>query len=558
MQNLFVRPIVRFVLATTLVVVLGVTASAQFSTSPPSTRLRRTTLGFRNATNPMIVQTVPEIGVNEKEVEIGDFDNDGDPDVVMAVARSDFTERRNKLYRNDPGPGGTRVYREVSGAPIIPGFTVLDVSRNAFFRDYDNDGWLDIVIVNDANNGNPQGVTRFYANKHPNGVFSDFVDETSRLNGAGGAACGAVSADLNNDSQYDLYLGNYPFNSQDTMYFNNGAGIFTNVTANNVPTESDYTVDIGVGDMNGDGKRDLLVTSMFAQSYVYYNDLPNMGSSGVGDFKYTGGQAAFPSSNIEGAMEAADFNGDGKLDIYYSNRAGFNDWILQNDGNDTAGKATWITYVVPGSVSVTESRKATVADLNRDGRPDLIVMGEGRRPHILRNTSVNGQTSFVDWTPASEFPTGSTLAGWHAAAFDADADGTTDILVGGMNNDHMFVYESPPEYKESVLAGTLPVFYNGKPITVLGNAVHGEIDSYAASLPANADVSIVLRTLSDDVALQVRNAAGNVIGGSDRGAAGIEEAMMFVAPAGGITIDVQMSTKHAGIRNYVLEILARD
>lgn len=553
MRNICVGPNVRHVWVAVLVVAMGSVASAQLSTKPRSTLLRRTTLGYRNATSSMIVQTVPEVGVNEKEVEIGDFDNDGDPDVVMAVARSDFTSRRNKLYRNDNG-----VYREVSGAPIIAGFSTADVSRNAFFRDYDNDGWLDIVIVNDANNGNPAGVTRFYSNKHPGGVFSNFADETSRLNGAGGAACGAISADLNNDGEYDLYVGNYPFNSQDTMYFNNGAGIFTNMTSTNVPADSDYTVDVGVGDMNGDGKRDLLIVSMSDPSYIYYNDLPGTSSSGVGDFQYPGSQFQFPVANIEGAMEAADFNGDGKLDVYYSNRSGFSDWILQNSGNDASGKATFATYVVPGLASTTETRKATVVDLNRDGRPDLIVMGEARRPIIMRNTSVNGQTSFVDWTPASEFPTNTVYAGWHAGAFDANRDGRTDILVGGMNNDHMFVYEAPPEYKELALGGVLPAFYNSKPITIVGDAANGETDSYFASLPASADVSIVLRTLTDNVILQVKNSSGAVIATSDRGTAGVEEALMLIAPAGGINIEVQMSTKQPGPRSYVLEVLARD
>ncbi len=552
MRKLLSRTPVAGVLAVTMVLAFVATTDAQLSTRTNNTFLRRTTLGYRNATSAMIVQTVPEIGISEKEVEIGDFDNDGDPDVLMAVARSDFTSRRNKLFRND-----NNVYQEISGTTAIPYFSGLDVSRNGFFRDYDADGWLDIIILNDANNGNPDGITRFYSNKHPGGVFSHFVDETSRLGGAGGAACGGISADLDNDGDMDFYMGNYPFNSQDTMYFNNGAGVFTNVTANNVPAEQDYTVDIGVGDINGDGKKDLLVVSMFDPSYIYYNDLPGGGSSGVGDFKYTNGQTAFPALSVEGAMEAADFNGDGKLDIYYSNRSGFQDWILQNTGN-ASGKAVFTTSTAPGPVSASESRKATVGDLNRDGRPDLVVMGENRRPHILRNTSVNGQISFVDWTPASEFVNGGTYAGWHAATFDANSDGRLDILVGGMNNDHMFVYESPPEFKEATLGGVLPAFYNSKPVTILGNASNGETDVYAANgVATNADVSIVLRTLSGDVVLRVKNSAGNVIASSDRGGTAIEEALMFDAPSGGFTVEVSMMTKK-GPTAYVLELLGRN
>ncbi len=125
------------------------------------------TLNFQNVTSSRINQTVPEVPSNEKEVEYGDFDNDGDLDVVIANAHSDFGMRRNKLYRNDNG-----VFNEISGAPAIPGFSDTDVSRNAFLRDYDGDGWLDIIIVNDGNSGGNVGRTKLYLNRQQDGRFS--------------------------------------------------------------------------------------------------------------------------------------------------------------------------------------------------------------------------------------------------------------------------------------------------------------------------------------------------------------------------------------------------
>ena len=124
------------------------------------------TLNFRNITATHINQTVPESSANEKEVDFGDFDNDGDLDVVVAAALSGFGQRRNKLYRNDNG-----IFNEISGAPVIPGFSSTDVSRSASLRDFDLDGWLDILIVNDGSSTGPPGRIKLYMSKPVDGAL---------------------------------------------------------------------------------------------------------------------------------------------------------------------------------------------------------------------------------------------------------------------------------------------------------------------------------------------------------------------------------------------------
>ena len=516
--------------------------------------LRKSAMNFVDVTDQFVLPTVNEQNNNEKHVEFGDIDNDGDLDVAIAVALSDFTSRRNKLYRNDNG-----FLMEISGSPAIPGFSIPDVARNAFLRDYDHDGWLDLIIVNDSNNGPTAGTTRYFANKHPGEVFSHFEDETDRLDGAGGAACSAEVADFNSDGNIDLWVGNYPFNSQDVLALNGGIGIFTDVTNTNVPNDNDYTVDIAVADMNADEKLDILISNHFAPNYIYYND-NNSAGGGEGNFNYSSSKQTMANGNLESAMEPADFNRDGKLDIYVCNRGGAGnnrrDVVLVNQGNDGNNRATFSEVTMPGSVSNNETKKATVADFNNDGRPDVIVMAEGRRPVILRNTSAGGgETSFVEWTPAPAFPTGSTLAGWHAGAADINQDGRMDLLIGGTNGDHLMHGADSNFQKETSLNSVLPNLHNSTPVGILGTGAKGARDAFSTTnIPSGASVSVVVKSRADTV-LEVRNGNGDLLHSSDRGSEKVEEVLQFTAPGGVLSFEVIVN---GSSQQYFLEILSRN
>ncbi len=494
------------------------------------------TLNFVNETNARIDAYNESNNQNEKEIEFGDYDNDGDLDVLVANGYSDFGRRDNKLYENVGGG----FFEEISDS--VPLFTTIagDVARNGFFRDYDGDGWLDMIIVCDNNTSGNGGRTKLWINQQVDGVHSGFTEEgNTRLGSStGGAACSGVSIDADNDGDYDLYVGNYPGPSQDTQYLNNGAGFFTSVTSTMVPNDGDYTVDVAGGDMNGDGKTDLLVAN-WSPNYIYYNDNElgsSSGGSGPGDYKYTGSTDNLGvAGQNENAMEPGDFDGDGDMDIYWSNRIGAGDRILENTGNDSAGEANFTTLnILPSSVNVS-TRKATVADLNNDGRVDIFVMAESARPTLLRNTTVNGDMSFIEWTPRSAWPS-SIHDGWHAAAGDIDNDGDLDIFVGAHVDDHVFVNSDSNELMEADVDRGLPTISNVAPLAILGSAGEGETDTYTGSLSSGTDVSVVLNG-PDDYLLEVRNGAGTVIATSNRGGLGIEEVASFTL-SGDVSFDV--------------------
>ncbi|NNM27297.1 MAG: VCBS repeat-containing protein [Phycisphaerales bacterium] len=502
-------------------------------------------LSFENQTAARVNPTVAEGSSNEKEVEFGDLDLDGDPDVVMAIGSSDFGERRNKLYFNDGG-----VFNEASGAPLIPEFSSSDVSRNAFIRDYTGDGWPDIYIINDSNSGGFAGSDKMYVAQHSGGVLTGYSEEgATRIpsGGALGAACGGVSYDFDGDGDWDVYSGNYPGPSQDRGLYNNGTGTLLDVTGTMVPPDGDYTVDVALGDMNGDGKMDLLISN-HSTNYIYYNDNEDAGS-GPGDFRYAGSTQSLGSAAAnENSMETADFDNDGDTDFYWSNAIGNSDRVMRNDGTNDDNEAVLASLnILPGSVTGVTSRKASIADFNDDGRVDVFVANQsGTRPTVLRNTSAAGSISFVDWTPKPAFPNNGAYNGWHAAAFDTNADGDVDLLIGAFSGDHLLENTRANEVTEARIGSTLPDFFNEEPLSVTGTAVKiGDEDAYAATDVGSGFISVVLNG-PQDYRLDVLNGTGSVVATSDRGGFGVEEAVQVSTTTGTYTLRVTVVDSTGG------------
>ncbi len=158
------------------------------------------------------------------------------------------------------------------------------------------------------------------------------------------------------------------------------------------------------------------------------------------------------------------------------------------------------------------------------------------RPTILRNVSAGGTIAFVDWTPASAFPSGNAHKGWNGIVFDTNGDGDQDIFLGGWSGDHLFENVPPVEVVAPGVDTLLPPFFNGDAVAVNGSGSADQARTYSTAESINGYIAAVLNG-PDDYLLSVLDSGGNLLGASDRGGAGVEEALQVNA-AGPVTISV--------------------
>ena len=184
-----------------------------------------------------------------------DVNNDGLLDLY--VCRFDAP---NLLYINQ----GNGTFREQAKAA---GLDVKDASTMAAFCDYDRDGFLDVYVqTNLLNNAErPSGQRDFLFRNNGNGTFKNVTD-AARISSNPTQGNSATWWDYNNDGWPDLYVAN-DFAAPDTLYRNNRDGTFTNVVDSVVPHMTYSSMGSDLGDVNNDGLVDFMVADMAASNH---------------------------------------------------------------------------------------------------------------------------------------------------------------------------------------------------------------------------------------------------------------------------------------------------
>jgi hypothetical protein len=324
--------------------------------------------------------------------------------------------------------------------------------------DYDNDGDLDVFLVQDgplapetASNSGDAPTSRLFRNdlvSGPGGLPRlRFTDVTTRAGvGLRAYGMGAAVADYDNDGDTDLFVTTF---GPDTLYSNNGDGTFSDTTKEAGVSDPVWSTSAAFLDYDRDGDLDL-----FVANYLDFTIAGNKTcTDSAGSRDYCGPRAYRPAAdrlyrndgrgrftNVTGTsgvaradgaglgVVAGDYNGDGWLDLYVANDATPNQlWINRHDGTFVdegllSGAALNVAGNPEGSMGIASG------DFDRDGDEDLFVTNIAGETFVLYRN--NGAAIFEDARVAAGLasPTaGST--GFGTDWFDYDNDGWLDLFV---------------------------------------------------------------------------------------------------------------------------------
>lgn len=320
--------------------------------------------------------------------------------------------------------------------------------------DYDNDGLLDIFLVNGAplasptprgtipQKAGPRDWNRLYHQKK-DGTFKD-VTEHAGLKGVG-YGMGVAVGDYDNDGFEDLYVTAYGGNR---LYHNNGNGTFADVTEQSGTGASGWSTSAAWVDLDNDGLLDLVVLRYLKwdfddiwcgehrQGYraychpdvfpaitplVYHND-------GNGRFTEISASSGISLPGKGLGIAIADFDRDGKVDIAVANDS-MPEFLYRNKGAgsfEETGLAAEIA--VDGDGRTYAGMGIDFYDYNNDGLPDLAITDLANQRYALYKN--NGDGSFTYDTYMSGLA-GMTLlhSGWSLHFLDYDNDGLKDLLI---------------------------------------------------------------------------------------------------------------------------------
>ncbi|MBB6145858.1 hypothetical protein HNQ77_003828 [Silvibacterium bohemicum] len=408
------------------------------------------------------------------------------------ITAGGFVKTGPVIFKDDSEAAGLTRWTHKMGTPEKP-YILETIGSGVALLDYDNDGWLDIYLVNgstyDALSGKAESPHAALFHNNHDGTFTNVAAQAGVTNDRWGF--GVAVGDFNNDGWPDLYVGNY---GKNRLYRNNHDGTFTDIAESAGVTLGNWSTGPSFGDYDGDGNLDI-----FVPGYIHWDiEHPpgsEMGANGFCQFRgvhvmcgprglpgepdhlfHNNGDGTFTDVSVHaGVSDEAhnygfsstfvDINNDGKVDLLVTDDSTYN-YLYINKGDGTFKDMSFYSgFALNQDARETASMGLAVGDYRNSGTVDLYTTTFSDDYNTLfRN---EGDGNFVEMTDSAgiaevTYP----FLDWGTEFIDYDNDGWKDLLaVGG------HVYPQVDKYNWGTSFAERPLLFHninkGKKFTLM-------------------------------------------------------------------------------------------
>ena len=379
------------------------------------------------------------------------------------ITAGGFVDGAPVVFADATHAAGLDIFRHRSGTPQ-KGTIVETPGSGVALLDYDNDGWLDIYLLNGSTvpalkgQENPPRAMLFH-NNH-DGTFTDVADKAGVANERWGF--GVVVGDYDNDGWPDIYVSNF---GKNRLYHNNHDGTFTDVAEKAGVTLGGWSTGATWGDYDRDGLLDLFVPGYakfdpddpptagkggLPANFCQFRGVPVMcgprGLPGEHDHLFhNNGDGTFTDVSVKAGVSDprgyygfasvfVDVDDDGWLDLAVANDS-VPKYLYRNKHDGTFEDISYLSgFALNDEGREQASMGIAVGDYNRDGKIDFYITNFSDDYNTLYRN--DGDASFSDVTSRAGI-TSLTIPflGWGTGFLDFDNDGLLDIFVA---NGHVY------------------------------------------------------------------------------------------------------------------------
>ncbi len=405
------------------------------------------------------------VGSAPESVTVSDIDGDGKSDIIVTNQNGNTIS----ILRN------TSI-----GVKNISFATKVDISTSTFplggcATDLDGDGKPDLVIV--SHNGNKVGVFR-------NTSTVGNISMASEIDYATGSSPYSVAVgDLDGDGKPDLAVCNSSSHTI-SVYLNTSTVGNLSFTNKIDYTVSGYVVGVAIGDMDGDGKLDIIATN----NSPYTVSVLRNTSSGNGNISFAS-YKDFATESGSYCTVIGDLDGDGKLDLVVTNESAGTLSVLKN--NSTVGNVSFTTKVDYAAQSGGLPSYLCLTDMEGDGKLDIATVSGFATTFssvsLFRNNSNIGAISFE--TPVNYT---SSAGAFNIYTGDLDGDGKPDIISASSSVNSVSIFRN--QIGEPVITSFTPSSAAaGTSVIISGNNFNNVIGVSFGGVPATS-ITVVSST----------------------------------------------------------------